>query len=160
MSPIGLALDLLLIALLLAALAFGVRLERRLRQLRESQAGFLQAVQELDGAAARAEHGLETLRRATEAAQVELTERLDEARGLIRRLERVTAAGAAVPEPMRAVPTNAAPTRTPRPAPIAAEPVPQPFPPSPERASADDLFDAPEDLARALRELRRRRGEP
>lgn len=146
MSPIGLALDLLLIALLIAALAFGFRLERRLKTLRDSQAGFVKAVGELDAAAGRAEAGLDTLRRATDAARLELTERLDEARDLTRRLEQTTAQGAAKAAEPRPV---VAPT------PIAAAPPPAPA--SARPAAADDLFDQEAELAAALRELRRRR---
>jgi len=151
MSPIGLALDLLLIALLLAALAFGWRLERRLKALRDSQAGFVKAVQDLDGAAARAEQGLDTLRRTTEDARVELSDRLDEARDLIRRLEQITAAGAVAPTPPRAPPPRAARVEP------AAPQAPRAFPEAATGAASDDLFDQEADLAAALRELRRRR---
>jgi hypothetical protein len=58
-----------------AALAYGVRLERKLRELRESQAGFAKAVQELDQAAARAEAGLQALKVMTEVAREELADR-------------------------------------------------------------------------------------
>ncbi len=149
MSPVAVGLDLLLIALLLVALGFGLRLDRRLKALRESQAGFVKAVGELDSAAGRAEAGLDTLRRATDAARVELTERLDEARDLIRRLERVSGeASARTPE--------ARPTPTPfTPALAAAAPAARVAPAA--APGPDDLFDQEAELAAALRELRRRR---
>ena len=55
MSTAGMVLDVVLISLLVAALAYGFRLERRLKVLREGQVGFALAVNELNGAATRAE---------------------------------------------------------------------------------------------------------
>lgn len=170
MSPISLALDILLIGLLLAAMWVGWRLHRKLNALRASQEGFLRAVQELDQAAQRAELGIDTLRRTTHEAQVDLTERLDEAHELVRRLERITAAG----QGGRSSAADRAPVERPapdrfaaeRPAPRAAArpaPAPQARPQSPFAEAGprpDDLFDEPADLAAALRELRRRRGLP
>ncbi len=63
MSPIALILNLLLGGLLVAALALGLRLDRRLRALRESQAGFIKAVNDLDQAAARTHAGPGTVAR-------------------------------------------------------------------------------------------------
>ena len=64
MSLIALGLDILLVGLLLAALAVGLRLNKRLKALRDSQAGFASAVRDLDAAALRAEQGLADLRAA------------------------------------------------------------------------------------------------
>jgi Sec-independent protein translocase protein TatA len=152
MSPVGLGLDLLLVVLLVAALLFGLRLERRLRALRETQEGFAKAVQEFDSAAARAEAGLQALKQLTEESRQEITERLDEARGLIRRLQ--TAGEAAV----EAKPAQAAPALRGRPGGaepkgLASSPEPQPEP-APQPKPRDDLFDG--DLAAALEALRRR----
>lgn len=72
--------------LVVAALAYGMRLNRRLVELRESQAGFAAAVGELDRAAARAEAGLQALRRSTDTAEQELAHRIDAARGLAAKL--------------------------------------------------------------------------
>lgn len=176
MSLIGVVLNVLLIALVLAALFVGWRLNRKLNALRSSQEGFVKAVAELDQAAMRAELGLDTLRRTTHEAQSDLTERLDEAHELVRRLERITAAGQggrdaargaerrveprsdfSRSEPPRADASRAerAPAPTPRPA--APRPV-SPFADAGPRG--EDLFDEPADLAAALRELRRRRGLP
>lgn len=79
----------LLATLLVAALGYGVRLERRLKALRDGQSQFAQAVQVLDAAALRAEAGLETLRRTTEEAHDDLHDRILKARELRAELERL-----------------------------------------------------------------------
>lgn len=81
MSEAGMILDVLLIALLLAALGYGVRLEAKLKALREGQVGFAKAVGELNGAAARAEAALSTLRNASEETDL-LHDRIVKARAL------------------------------------------------------------------------------
>lgn len=134
MSPIGVALDLLVIIAVAGALFMGWRLSVRLKALRDSQEGFVKAVQELDAAARRAEHGLEQMRVVAEATQAELTAQLDEARALAARLERASA-GAPAERPVPAF-AGVAPTRQ----------APEP------------LTEEPNNLAAALRELRRRRG--
>ena len=90
MSPVMVSLELLLAALLIATLAFGFRLEARLRALRESQAGFVKALSELDGAAERTESGLSQLRQATEEAGGALVSRIEAARVAAERLEQLT----------------------------------------------------------------------
>jgi ABC-type transporter Mla subunit MlaD len=90
MSPIALGLDILLASLLLMALIMGARLNTRLKALRDSQAHFVQAVADLDQAAARAESGLADLRRATEDTHDQLLARIETARGLIAKLERAS----------------------------------------------------------------------
>jgi len=92
MSAIAIGLNLLLATLLAATLALGWRLNRRLSALRESQEGFAKAVAELDQAARRAEQGLSELRAATDGATEALSDRIDKARVLASRLERLTAA--------------------------------------------------------------------
>jgi len=64
MSLIGIALNMLLAGLLLAALGLGWRLNQRLKALRDSHDGFANAVRELNAAAERAEQGLADLRAA------------------------------------------------------------------------------------------------
>ena len=91
MSIIGLIMNLILIGLLLAALGVGLRLNRRLRVLKDSQDGFQSAVQELNAAAARAEQGLADLRAATDEAVDELGDRIEKGRALAQRLERLLA---------------------------------------------------------------------
>ncbi len=88
MNPISLAMDGLLAVLLLTAVAVGVRLNGKLKLLREGQGQFVRAVGELDAAAARAETGLQALRSATEEAHDALLARIETARGLVPRLDR------------------------------------------------------------------------
>jgi len=106
MNPIGVGLDLLLAALLVAALALGARLNARLKTLRDSQAGFAAAVLELNQAAARAEAGLASLRAAAEDTHDALLSRIETARALTLRLEQAsaqaeTASRSAPPSPPR-----------------------------------------------------------
>ncbi|MDP3659561.1 DUF6468 domain-containing protein [Phenylobacterium sp.] len=91
MSIIAIGLNLLLASLLAASLVLGWRLNRRLRALRDSQEGFAKAVAELDQAARRAETGLASLRAATDEATEALADRIDKARALTAKLERLTA---------------------------------------------------------------------
>ena len=97
MSLIGLAMNVLLAALLLAALAMGWRLNRRLKALRDSHDGFAAAVTDLNAAAARAEQGLADLRAATDEAVDMLADRIDKGRSLAMKLERLVE-HAAVPQ--------------------------------------------------------------
>jgi hypothetical protein len=125
MSPISLSLDLLLMLLLLAALGFGWRLERRLKTLRESHADFAGAVADLDRAAQRAEAGLAQLRQATDEAVDLLAGRIEKAREMSARLETLTQQAAQVaarPAPQRPANDSArpAPARAPSPAPVRA----------------------------------------
>jgi hypothetical protein len=87
MSLIAVALNLLLAVLLVVALGFGWRLERRLKALRDSHAGFAKAVADLDQAAARAEQGLADLRAATDEASEALADRIERATALAARLD-------------------------------------------------------------------------
>jgi hypothetical protein len=90
MSPVVLALDLLLVSLLVLTLILGVRLNGRLKGLKQSHAGFEKAVAELNQAAARAEAGLAALRETSAEAHDALLARIDTARTLTARLERAT----------------------------------------------------------------------
>jgi hypothetical protein len=90
MSPVALALDLLLVSLLVLMLVLGVRLNGRLKGLKQSHAGFERAVAELNQAAARAEAGLAALRETSAQAHDALLERIETARALTTRLERAT----------------------------------------------------------------------
>jgi len=91
MSLTAIALNGLLAVLLLIALAFGVRLERRLKALRDSHEGFAKAVADLDRAAMRAEQGLADLRAATDEAADTLSDRIAKAQALAAQLdERLT----------------------------------------------------------------------
>jgi hypothetical protein len=72
-------------------IALGLRLDKRLRGLRDSHDSFAKAVQELDQAAERTQSSLADLRAGTEAARTELAARIDQARLLAQRLEKLTA---------------------------------------------------------------------
>ena len=98
MSPISIALNLLLAGLLMATLLFGWILNRRLKALKDSHAGFADAVAHLDRAAQRTETGLTELRSATDQAVDLLTSRIMKARELADNLDRLTVQGAAVLE--------------------------------------------------------------
>jgi Domain of unknown function (DUF6468) len=87
---IAIGLNLILGMLLCCALVLGVRLERKLKGLRNSHDDFAKAVGELDGAAARTETSLHALRAGTEQAKVELTSRIDQARIACQRLEKLS----------------------------------------------------------------------
>lgn len=87
MSLTAIALNGLLAVLLLIALAFGVRLERRLKALRDSHEGFAKAVADLDRAAMRAEQGLADLRAATDEAADTLSDRITKAQALAVQLD-------------------------------------------------------------------------
>lgn len=90
MSIVAIGLNLLLAGLLSAALWMGYRLNVRLKALRDSHEGFAKAVAELDAAAARAEQGLADLRAATDEATDALADRIEKARALTAKLDRLT----------------------------------------------------------------------
>ena len=112
---IVIGLDLLLAALLLAAVMMGWRLNGRLGALRASQLDFAKAVMELDAAAIRAETGLTALRSAAEEAHDSLLARIDTARALATRLEKAEASaeGAARRAEAAAAEAKAAPPPSP-----------------------------------------------
>lgn len=87
MSLVAVAMNGLLAILLIVALGFGWRLERRLKALRDSHAGFAKAVADLDLAAARAEQGLADLRAATDEASETLAVRIERAQALAAQLD-------------------------------------------------------------------------
>jgi ABC-type transporter Mla subunit MlaD len=89
MSLIGLGMNLILAVLLACALALGLRLNRRLKALRDSHDGFAVAVRELNAAAERAEQGLADLRAATDEAVDTLADRIEKGRALASKLERL-----------------------------------------------------------------------
>ena len=104
MSSISIALNLLLATLLLATLLFGYVLNRRLKALKDSHAGFAAAVEHLDRAAERAEAGLADLRSATDQAVDLLTSRIMKAREMADSLDRLTVQAAGVLERRGAAP--------------------------------------------------------
>lgn len=122
---IGITLDILLATLLVAAIFMGLRLERRLRILREGQADFAKAVSELNSAAARTETGLIEVRTATMQAQTTLADHTRDARAAAAKLEQQ--AGVAVAAARRleeASQRAAALAAMPRPAPARTAPDP------------------------------------
>ena len=102
MSPVALTLDLLLAALLLITLIFGLRLDWRLKALNASQADFRVAIADLDRAAARAETGLAELRTAMDEAVDLLGGRIEAARELAAKLETLTLQTQSAREPATA----------------------------------------------------------
>jgi hypothetical protein len=152
MSPVAVGLDLLLVGLLLTALFVGLKLNVRLKALRDGQVGFIKAVAELDTAAARAEAGLKALRAASEDTHDELLTRIETARGLIVRLEAAAeraqriAEAAPPPAALAASPLISSPRFEPRSRLQPAAPRPAP------RSLDDDLFEA----APAARQIKAR----
>lgn len=100
MSLIAIGMNVLLAGLLIAAMAVGLRLNKRLKALRDSHEGFEAAVRELNLAAARAEQGLADLRAATDEATDLLSDRIEKGRQLAARLERLVSAAPELPRPV------------------------------------------------------------
>ncbi len=106
----GLILDAILMLLLVAALGYGIRLERKLSALRAGQLAFAGAVTELNAAAGRAENALASLRASGEEADM-LHDRIIKARALKLELEGLMARGGssnpsvAVPSPRATSPS-------------------------------------------------------
>jgi len=90
MSLVAIALNSLLAGLLILALILGMRLNQRLKALRDSQLSFARAITDLNAATTRAERGLADLRFASEEAAEGLGQQIDAARLLASRLERHT----------------------------------------------------------------------
>jgi hypothetical protein len=128
---IGMILDGILMLLLVAALGYGVRLEKKLTQLRAGQLAFAGAVTELNSACARAESALGSLRASGEEADL-LHDRIIKARALKTDLEQLIARSGRAPvaatraEPAAPAaredeaPRAAAPLRREEPAPVPA----------------------------------------
>ena len=138
---IGIVLDAVLMLLLVAALGYGVRLEKKLTALRAGQLAFAGAVTELNQAAGRAENALVSLRQSGEEADI-LHDRLMKAREVKAQLEvliaRAPVAPAARPavteeESLRLAPKTAAAPTT-RAHSLQSAPSPQAVTPGDERA--------------------------
>jgi hypothetical protein len=146
MSLTAIALNGLLAILLLIALAFGVRLERRLKALRDSHEGFAKAVADLDRAAMRAEQGLADLRAATDEAADTLSDRITQAQALAAQLdERLNRPMVTPPPASSSRAATARPAAEPRdleargaPRPMRA-PEPEPSPETQRRLRAEDF---------------------
>ncbi len=110
----GMILDAALMLLLVAALAYGVRLEKKLTTLRQGQLAFAGAVGQLNQAAERAEAALASLRHSAQETDL-LHDRILKAREATAMLESALArAGdlrpSAPPTPVEAVAPAAAPS--------------------------------------------------
>jgi len=103
----GMILDAILMLLLVAALGYGVRLEKKLSQLRAGQLAFAGAVTELNAACGRAENALGSLRASGEEADL-LHDRIIKARALKMDLEQLMARAPKTPSvpPLRAEPPS------------------------------------------------------
>ena len=88
----GMIMDAVLMLLLVAAVGYGVKLERKLKTLREGQVAFAQAVGELNAAAGRAESALAILRAAGQETDL-LHDRIIKAREVKQQLETLIARG-------------------------------------------------------------------
>ena len=112
----GIILDGVLMLLLVAALGYGVRLEKKLTALRAGQQAFASAVTELNTAAGRAEAALASLRASGQETDL-LHDRIIKAREVKAQLEALIARG---PAPS----AEAAPVRIkPQPTPVAVAPI-------------------------------------
>lgn len=101
----GIILDAVLMLLLVAALGYGIRLEKKLSQLREGQLAFAGAVTELNAACTRAENALGSLRASGEEADL-LHDRILKARAVKTDLEQLMARAGKSPSvsPLRSEP--------------------------------------------------------
>lgn len=96
---VGMIMDVVLMLLLVAAVGYGVKLERKLSALRAGQLAFAQAVTDLNAAAGRAENALATLRASGQETDL-LHDRIIKAREVKAQLETLIArapASAAAP---------------------------------------------------------------
>jgi hypothetical protein len=143
---VGMILDGVLMLLLVAALGYGVRLEKKLSALRAGQMAFATAVTELNAAAGRAETALASLRASGQETDL-LHDRILKAREVKAQLETLIARGGSMVAPARGGENDRQTTgahaenfdRTPapsRPTPIA--PSRPPAPATPIRESVED----------------------
>ncbi|MET3835806.1 hypothetical protein ABIB58_001147 [Brevundimonas sp. UYEF29] len=118
----GMIMDGVLMVLLIAAVGYGIKLERKLAALRAGQLAFAQAVTELNAAAGRAENALATLRASGQETDL-LHDRIIKAREVKAQLETLIARAPAM-APARVVedePVRRAPQPALAPAPAATE---------------------------------------
>ncbi|AYG94131.1 hypothetical protein D8I30_02225 [Brevundimonas naejangsanensis] len=120
----GIILDSILMLLLVAAIGYGIKLERKLRTLREGQLAFAAAVTELNSAAGRAEQALATLRASGQETDL-LHDRIIKARAVKQELEVLIARAPARPAESR-IETRADELRAAARMPAPAEPAPEP----------------------------------
>ena len=123
MNLISIGMNLLLAGLLVAAMVVGLRLNKRLKALRDSHEGFEAAVVHLNLAARRAEQGLADLRAATDEATDVLSDRIEKGRALAAKLEKLVSGAPEFPRPMPAdrPQSRGMPSVSPAPRPTAGE---------------------------------------
>ena len=102
MNLIAIGMNLLLAGLLVAAMVVGLRLNKRLKALRDSHEGFEAAVVHLNIAAQRAEQGLADLRAATDEATELLSDRIEKGRTLAAKLEKLVSSAPELPRTAQA----------------------------------------------------------
>ena len=95
----GMILDGVLMLLLVAALGYGVRLEKKLSALRTGQQAFASAVADLNAAAGRAESALASLRASGQETDL-LHDRIVKAREVKAQLEALIARAPEMPRPV------------------------------------------------------------
>lgn len=122
----GIILDSILMLLLVAAIGYGIKLERKLKTLREGQLAFAAAVTELNSAAGRAEQALATLRASGQETDL-LHDRIIKARAVKQELEVLIARAPARPADSR-IETREDERRAAARAPVEMEPVVDPEP--------------------------------
>lgn len=143
----GIILDSILMLLLAAAIGYGIKLERKLKTLREGQVAFAAAVSELNTAAGRAEQALATLRASGQETDL-LHDRILKARAVKQELEVLIARAPSRPPESR-IETRTEEARAAARAEVRAEPAPEPAPqPAARASSVAPLLD---DEARARR---------
>ena len=140
-----LALEIGLGVLLVAALIYSVRLDRKLHAMRDGQSELAQIVREFHQAASRAESGVRTLKLASEQAGAELDQQIFKARALCDELRLLTELSEARASRLAMTPSISAPSL------VTSDPLPTaPAPAAPVVAArsaasvgldGDDLFE-------------------
>lgn len=115
----GMILDGVLMLLLVAALGYGVRLEKKLSALRAGQQAFATAVTELNAAAGRAEAALASLRASGQETDL-LHDRIIKAREVKAQLEMLIARAPETPRAAIQEPARLAPVAAPAPTPVSS----------------------------------------
>ncbi|WP_169545223.1 DUF6468 domain-containing protein [Sneathiella aquimaris] len=93
---IPLFLDLLLVGLLVATIAFCVRLNKKLSVMRDAQSELHKVAMEFDQAIVRSRLGIEELKKASKEAQTELDQELAKAKPLIEELKLINASSSRI----------------------------------------------------------------
>lgn len=111
MSLVALCLNGFLASLLLAALFLGLRLDKKLKGVRDGQHAFVLAVSELNAAATKAQAALADLRAATDEATDTLGGRIARGREVADRLEKLVSRAETMPgrAPVQAAHSEASP---------------------------------------------------